>query len=389
MSAEEVREASAGTSSDEKKAGKKPKRKKTVWSRRTVFGRHARPMLATLFRDGADTWEQLAYRLELKEGAVHRQLKHLREADLVGVVLDMEGRETGRPRSVYHLTPSGVIAGARACGIENRGLARDCFGRVDVPSAASHRALGNGHLIGVRAAAGKEGSGVSTPEPDWSESWPGFPLFGSGWPAGEGTFSKETWVRVAPDGTFVLAWEDQAGPGERRFLQEVENGDLRLSEVADKVLRYASVWRRVLAPRNPAEARWHDPAAELWPVVIVTREPGHARALQRGLRRRLKDAPGWDEAKAAFRGAASGKADPGELVLLAGVEEALKSPLGRVYQPLRQFDQLTEEPDSGGGWRVGLLDAAEVASRVKPTETKAQVKARLKAEAEAAKEEAL
>lgn len=323
-------------------------------ARDLTIGLRGHEILGDLFRYGALTRPRIMELTGLNEAAMDRQLRHLRNGGLVARAKDVASwrEEEGAARTGYYLTsPKGVQIAALEHGIENDYLSLRHYRRIRLPGTLSHRLAANGCLLAVREKAEKAGVEVP-PEEVYCESWPGAPLFGTGRPKSDRENSPYRFTRIVPDGTFVL--------DSLRYYLEVETGTNARRELVEKLAGYAGLWRRRLRP-NEGEKKYHDPRARLEPVVLLTAEPESAKRLQKHLRERLPETDDWAGAAEVIGEVSGGRADPRQLILLAGVEEASSNPLGRVYQPLRKYPETLSDSD---GWRVSLADASAISGRI-------------------------
>ncbi len=317
-----------------------------------TIGLHGRTLLELMYRYGALTQPQLVRLTALHLSTIKRQLGHLDRAGLLARARDVAGwKETsGNARTAYHLTvPAGAKVAAFELGVENDILSLKHYRRIRLPATVSHRVLANEFLISVLEAA--EATGVETPpEGVYSESCPGFPLFGTGSAKSDRADSPYKFSRIVPDGVFSL--------DSQTYLVELETGSNARRELVRKLNDYGGRWRRMLRP-NLGERKYHDPDRSPEPVVLLTAQAKH-RKLRTDLRERLPEAEDWAAATEAIREASGNRADPLMLVLVASVDEVRDDPLGRVYRPLRKY------PDdlSDGGWRVSLRDAAAISGRI-------------------------
>lgn len=339
---------------------------------KVTIGLHGHVILSLLYLFGALTQPQIARITGLHISTVKKQIAHLVRAGYVARALDVARwkLDDGPARSGYYLTvPSGAKRGADALGIENDYLALKDYRRIRLPGTVAHRLLGNEYLLAVieaARAAGFEAEEVS------AESYYGFPIFGKGTAKSDRADSPWRYTRIVPDGTFTL--------GEHRYLLEVETGSHDRRELVGKLNDYASRWRRILRP-NRGEKKYHDASARLEPLIILTPTSEHKR-MRDYLRENLPKAPDWAEADALIKAVSGGRAEPGQLVVVAGIDEvrrkdedledeaakdeARKKPLSRVYRPLYKYPEEHSGPSPSGvpGWRVSLSDAGEISSRI-------------------------
>ncbi len=333
----------------------------------TTVGLHGHEILSFLYRYGALTRTQIERLTGLHRSAIERQLGHLVKGDYVLRSRDVAGwvsRSAGRPPTAYYLSlPLGARTGAFVLGNENDALALKHYRRVRLPGTTSHRLLGNEYLIATIEAAR---NGRSETGAVYSESCPHFPLFGSGTPKTPRADSPYRFSRIVPDGTFTLS--------ETVYLLEVETGTVARKELLQDISNHAGRWRRLLAP-NRGEKKFHNPHAQLEPVVILTPDANH-KPMRDYLRKHLPDAPDWAEANETIREASGGRAEPGQLIIVAGIDEVLKKDeetgevaneaLTRVYRPLWRYPKELSDPAPSGvpGWRVSLADAGRLAARI-------------------------
>lgn len=317
-----------------------------------VIGRHGHRILSLLYRYGALTQDQLCRLTGLHISTVKRQVGHLGRAGYVARALDVAGWKPadGPARMGYYLNvPRGAKAAAFYLGIENDYLALKHYRRGRLPATVSHRLLGNEYLLTVQEKA----AGVEVPPDEvFSESWPGAPLFGTGTPKSDRENSPFRFSRIVPDGVFVLDG--------LRYHLEVETGSNTRRELVGKIGDYGGRWRRLLRP-NSGERRYHDWDARLEPLVLLVPGAGSAKRLQKVLRERLAEAPEWVEAADAIGEVSGGRADPRQLVLVAGWDEVREAPLSRAYRPLRRYPESLSSED---GWKVSLRDAAAITDRI-------------------------
>lgn len=340
-------------------------------SKGTTVGVHGPVLVALLYRYGSLTNEQICRLTGLHRRVVSEQLKHLSTGGRITEIRDMavpKKSPHGRPPSTYYLTaPRGVRSGSRELGIENDWTSSRDYKRVNAVVTAAHRVRANEYLLALQAAGTSQG--IEAPvEEVWAESNPGFPLFGSAVPKNDREDTSYVHTRIVPDGAFAL---DVSGALQRYHLEY--ESKLRPGDVVEKVSKYAGRWRRLIAPSNKGERKYHDPAARLEPLVIITKTSEDAKSLQRSLRERLvKTGALAAEVEAVQRASSGRQIDPCQFVLLAGVEEALADPLGRVYRPL------VKHLEEGGAWSVSLEAAGVLAGKV-TVPSKKEVKEKAKA----------
>lgn len=342
-------------------------------SKNVVIGLHGHLILALLYRFGALTQPQLVRLTGLHLSNVKRQIGHLTRAGYVAYALDVAGwrRADGPARRGYYLTvPGGAKIAANVLGIENDYLALRHYRRIRLPGTVAHRLLANEYLIRLLEAAGIGAEEV------FAESWPFAPIFGSGRPKTDRADSPYRYARIVPDGTFVFSGN--------RYLLECETGTHARKELASKLSDYAGRWRRMLRP-NLGERKFHDPSARPEPVVILTPHEDHKR-MRDYLRAALPTADDWAAADEAIRtvtaerddedqirrdkkGRITSRAEAGQLVIVASINEVRADPLARVYRPLFRYPAEISDPapaEAGGqtGWGVSLSDAAALADRI-------------------------
>lgn len=351
----------------------------------TTTGAHGPLLLGLLYRYGALTRQQIVRLTDLHERTVSRQLGYLVESSRVLEDRDASSVQTatgGKPRTVYSLSPTGVQAGARRHGVENDVVASKGYKRVNIKVSLDHRLAANEYLFAVRDAAVSKGYECPADEL-WSESNPGFPLFGSATARTDRKDTSYRYSRIVPDGVFGFSIKDDL----RRYHVEVETA-VRTGAVVEKVADYAARWRRLTAPANKGERKFHDPHAKLEPLVILAPSAESAKSLQRSLRERLPETGGFGSAVEAVLAASGRQIDLRQLVVIAGVEEAMADPLGYIYRPLVKL------PDNGGGWHVPLL-APGILSRsirvppksdIQPGAAKAKTTTRTRRRADAGEE---
>ena len=301
----------------------------------TTIGLHGYEILSLLYRFGALTINQVERLTGLHYAIAKRQLGYLVDAGYVSRTRDVAGwvsRSRGRTPTAHYLNiPQGAKTGSFALGIENDILALKNYRRVRLPGTIYHRLLGNEYLITVSKAGSKAAKKAKKKELKvkeiYSESCPDFPLFGSGIPKTGRADTRYQFARIVPDGTFVF--------NSHTYLLEVETGTVAHKEFLKDISNYAGRWRRLLTP-NKGERKFHNPDARLEPLIILTPTDQH-KPLRDYLRKHLPDAEDWRAGDKAIREASGGKAQAGQLIIVAGMEEVSDEPLSRSYRPLYKY----------------------------------------------------